>query len=50
MQRALKAPIMLMGLSLPGDGYHAPDESYGWAQAAGGIKLFVNYFTQVSKL
>ena len=50
MKRTLDVPIMLMGLSLPADGYHAPNESFGWAQASGGIRLFTNYFHEIAGL
>jgi acetylornithine deacetylase/succinyl-diaminopimelate desuccinylase-like protein len=50
MQQNLKAPIVFMGLSLPEHGYHAPNENYDWGQAGGGIKAFVSYFEQVSRL
>jgi acetylornithine deacetylase/succinyl-diaminopimelate desuccinylase-like protein len=50
MQKYLKAPIILMGLSLPEHGYHAPNEYFDWEQAASGVKTFVNYFGRLSRL
>lgn len=50
MEKYLKAPIIFIGLSLPEHGYHAPNENYDWGQAAGGMKTFVKYFANVSKL
>ncbi|HEU4403122.1 MAG TPA: M20/M25/M40 family metallo-hydrolase [Candidatus Polarisedimenticolia bacterium] len=50
MERYLKAPIMLIGLSLPEHGYHAPNENYDWGQASGGIKSFVKYFSDIAGL
>jgi acetylornithine deacetylase/succinyl-diaminopimelate desuccinylase-like protein len=41
MEQHLKAPITLMGLSLPEHGYHGPDEFFDWGQASGGIAAFV---------
>ncbi|MCI0412125.1 M20/M25/M40 family metallo-hydrolase [bacterium] len=50
LQEYLKAPITLMGLSLPEHGYHAPNEYFDWGQAAGGIKTLVKYFELAAKL
>lgn len=50
MQRQLAAPILLLGLSLPEHGYHAPNEYFDWGQASGGMRTFVRYFEQVSRL
>jgi len=50
MQKHLKAPITFLGLSLPEHGYHAKNENYDWGQTAGGIKMFVKYFEEISKL
>ena len=50
MEKYWKVPIIFIGLSLPEHGYHAPNENYDWAQASGGIKVFANYFAQISKL
>ena len=50
MQKHLKAPITFLGLSLPEHGYHAKNENFDWGQASGGIKMFVKYFEEISKL
>jgi acetylornithine deacetylase/succinyl-diaminopimelate desuccinylase-like protein len=49
MQKYLKAPIVLLGLSLPEHGYHAPNENFDWRQASGGMRMFARYFENVSK-
>jgi len=48
MKRAWNVPILFMGLSLPEHGYHAPNECFDWAQASGGMRAFVEYFSQVA--
>jgi acetylornithine deacetylase/succinyl-diaminopimelate desuccinylase-like protein len=50
MQKYLKAPITLLGLSLPEHGYHAPNENFDWEQASGGMRMFAKYFELVSRL
>jgi acetylornithine deacetylase/succinyl-diaminopimelate desuccinylase-like protein len=50
MQKHLKAPITFLGLSLPEHGYHAKNENFDWGQASGGIKMFVKYFEEISRL
>ncbi len=50
MHTHLKAPILMIGLSLPEHGYHAPNENYDWGQASGGIKSFVKYFSDIAVL
>ena len=50
MEKHLKAPILLIGLSLPEHGYHAPNENYDWGQAAGGVKTFVKYFSDIAAM
>jgi acetylornithine deacetylase/succinyl-diaminopimelate desuccinylase-like protein len=50
MQKYLKAPIVLLGLSLPEHGYHAPNEHFDWQQASGGIRMFARYFENISKM
>ena len=50
MEKAFRAPITFLGLSLPEHGYHAPNEYYDWGQASGGIKMFARYFEAVSEL
>ena len=44
MNQILKVPVYFMGLSLPEDSYHGPDESFAWNQIEGGTKAFVKYF------
>jgi acetylornithine deacetylase/succinyl-diaminopimelate desuccinylase-like protein len=50
MAEHLKAPVMMLGLSLPAHGYHAPNEYFDWGQASGGIKLFAKYFEEIAQL
>jgi acetylornithine deacetylase/succinyl-diaminopimelate desuccinylase-like protein len=50
MKKHLKAPIVFLGLSLPEHGYHAKNENFDWGMASGGIKMFVKYFDEVSRL
>jgi acetylornithine deacetylase/succinyl-diaminopimelate desuccinylase-like protein len=50
MKKHLKAPIIFLGLSLPEHGYHAKNENFDWEQASGGIKMFVRYFDEISRL
>ena len=50
MQKAWKVPILFLGLSLPEHGYHAPNEYFDWGQASGGMKAFVHYFAELSKM
>ncbi|MFY9554705.1 MAG: M20/M25/M40 family metallo-hydrolase [Blastocatellia bacterium] len=50
MKKYLKAPIIFLGLSLPEHGYHAKNENFDWGMASGGIKMFVRYFDQISRL
>jgi acetylornithine deacetylase/succinyl-diaminopimelate desuccinylase-like protein len=50
MQKYLNVPLIFLGLSLPEHGYHEPNENYDWQQASGGIKMFVRYFEEISKL
>jgi acetylornithine deacetylase/succinyl-diaminopimelate desuccinylase-like protein len=50
MQRAWKAPIIFLGLSLPEHGYHAPNEFFDWGQASGGMKAFAQYFEELAKI
>jgi acetylornithine deacetylase/succinyl-diaminopimelate desuccinylase-like protein len=45
-----RVPVMFLGLSLPDHGYHAPNERFDWNQAAGGIKTFVKYFDEISRI
>jgi acetylornithine deacetylase/succinyl-diaminopimelate desuccinylase-like protein len=50
MQKALKVPIVFLGLSLPEHGYHAPNENFDWKQASGGMAMFVRYFKEVAQI
>ena len=50
MQRSWNVPILFMGLSLPEHGYHAPNEFFDWGQASGGMRSFVEYFSQVAQM
>jgi acetylornithine deacetylase/succinyl-diaminopimelate desuccinylase-like protein len=50
MARVLKAPVLLMGLSLPEHSYHGPDEHFDWGQASGGMKAFGRYFERVAEI
>ncbi|HKY04258.1 MAG TPA: M20/M25/M40 family metallo-hydrolase [Blastocatellia bacterium] len=50
MKKYLKAPIVFLGLSLPEHGYHAKNENFDWGMASGGIKMFVRYFDEISRL
>jgi acetylornithine deacetylase/succinyl-diaminopimelate desuccinylase-like protein len=50
MRKYLRAPITFLGLSLPEHGYHAKNENYDWGQASGGVKMFVKYFDEISKI
>jgi acetylornithine deacetylase/succinyl-diaminopimelate desuccinylase-like protein len=49
MQDVLKCPIVFLGLSLPEHGYHAINENYDWGQASGGMRMFAEYFSQLSR-
>jgi acetylornithine deacetylase/succinyl-diaminopimelate desuccinylase-like protein len=48
LEQVLKAPVVLMGLSLPDHGYHAPNENYDWGQAGGGMAAFAKFFEEVA--
>jgi acetylornithine deacetylase/succinyl-diaminopimelate desuccinylase-like protein len=50
MQRVWQVPILFLGLSLPEHGYHAPNEYFDWGQASGGMRAFVAYFAELSKM
>jgi acetylornithine deacetylase/succinyl-diaminopimelate desuccinylase-like protein len=50
MTKILKKEVVLLGLSLPEDGYHAINESFAWPQAAGGIALFYRYFHHLAAI
>ncbi|MEK6777770.1 MAG: M20/M25/M40 family metallo-hydrolase [bacterium] len=50
LNKLLHAPVVLLGLSLPEHGYHAPNEYFEWRQVRGGIRTFVRYFEQVCRI
>lgn len=50
MKKYLKSPIVFLGLSLPEHGYHAKNENFDWGMASGGMKMFVRYFDEISRL
>jgi len=50
MEKYLKAPITLLGISLPEHGYHGPDEFFDWGQAAGGMAMFAYFFERLGAL
>ena len=50
MEQVLKAPVVLMGLSLPEHGYHAPNENFDWGQASGGMVAFAKMFEEVAAI
>ena len=50
MAEAWRTPLTLLGLSLPEDGYHGPNESFAWGQAHGGMLTFVRYFERLAAL
>jgi acetylornithine deacetylase/succinyl-diaminopimelate desuccinylase-like protein len=49
MSEGLNVPVYFMGLSLPEDSYHGPDESFQWRQIEGGIQAYVKYFELLSQ-
>jgi acetylornithine deacetylase/succinyl-diaminopimelate desuccinylase-like protein len=50
MAKILRKEVVLLGLSLPEDGYHAIDESFSWRQAEGGMAMFYRYFHNLAAL
>ncbi len=50
MTKVLRKEVVLLGLSLPEDGYHAINESFAWSQAAGGIAMFHRYFHNLAAI
>ena len=50
MDRVLRAPVVLLGLSLPEHGYHAINENFDWGQARGGMEMFCRYFSRLADL
>jgi acetylornithine deacetylase/succinyl-diaminopimelate desuccinylase-like protein len=49
MARILRSPVAFLNLSLPEHGYHAPNENFDWAQAAGGMAAFARYLERVAE-
>lgn len=45
----LKAPVVLMGLGLPGDNIHSPNENFDLGNFFGGIKASALFFDEISK-
>lgn len=50
MEKLLKCPVVFLGLSLPEHGYHAPNESFDWEQASGGMAAFARFFAEAASL
>lgn len=50
LRRHLQVPVALLGLSLPSDRYHGPNEQFEWGQAAGGIRMLVRYFDALARI
>jgi acetylornithine deacetylase/succinyl-diaminopimelate desuccinylase-like protein len=50
MDRVLRAPVVLLGLSLPEHGYHAVGENFDWGQAGRGMEMFCRYFSRLADL
>jgi acetylornithine deacetylase/succinyl-diaminopimelate desuccinylase-like protein len=50
MAEVLRAPVLLMGLSLPEHGYHAPNEFFDWTQARRGVELYASWFEELERL
>ena len=50
MAAALGKEVVLLGLSLPEDGYHAINESFSWRQAEGGMAMFYQYFQHLASM
>jgi acetylornithine deacetylase/succinyl-diaminopimelate desuccinylase-like protein len=50
MAKELRKEVVLLGLSLPEDGYHAINESFAWSQAKGGIAMFYRYFRHLERV
>lgn len=50
MAEVLRAPVLLMGLSLPEHGYHAPNEYFDWTQARRGVELYSAWFEELERL
>jgi Acetylornithine deacetylase/Succinyl-diaminopimelate desuccinylase and related deacylases len=50
MDRILRAPVVLLGLSLPEHGYHAINENFDWGQASHGMEMFCRYFAKLAEI
>ena len=50
MDRMLRAPVVLLGLSLPEHGYHAINENFDWGQAGRGMEMFCRYFARLADI
>jgi len=50
MAKILRKEVVLLGLSLPEDGYHAINESFSWRQATGGMAMFYRYFHNLAAI
>jgi acetylornithine deacetylase/succinyl-diaminopimelate desuccinylase-like protein len=50
MDRILRAPVVLLGLSLPEHGYHAVNENFDWGQASRGMEMFCRYFARLAEI
>jgi acetylornithine deacetylase/succinyl-diaminopimelate desuccinylase-like protein len=50
MDRVLRAPVVLLGLSLPEHGYHAINENFDWGQAGRGMEMFCRYFARLADI
>lgn len=48
IKKYLNVPILMLPLSLPEQGWHAPGEFYDWGQASGGIKMYAHYFAAIA--
>jgi acetylornithine deacetylase/succinyl-diaminopimelate desuccinylase-like protein len=48
-QRVLKAPSVLMGLGLPGDNIHSPNENFDLKNFYGGIKASAIFLEEIGK-
>jgi hypothetical protein len=46
----LGCPVGFLDLSMPDHGYHAPNENFEWAQAAGGMAAFARLAVEWSEL
>ncbi len=47
IKKYLRCPITFIGLSIPENGYHAPDENFEYRQFATGVKTFVKFFYNI---